>query len=130
MGLGLLGGLAALAGAGMMSGSKSFKNAVREKWKLDIFGVTHQSTMDVIDALEGIRCARNKDISFADTRVNGLLFADLVKKYQDEYRPNAYKCAVHDIAKKYCEEHDIPFTGYYPNTFHLPNQSGWYHPGY
>lgn len=130
MSLGLLGGFAALASAAMMSGSKSFKNAVRERWKVDTYGVTDRRCMDVIDALEGIRFSRNKDISFADTRVDGLLFFDLVKKYQDECRPNAYKVAVHDIAKKYCEEHNIPFTGYYPNTFHLPNQSGWYHPGY
>lgn len=130
MGLGLLGGLAAIAGAAILDSNSHFRDVVRNQWKIDTYGVTDQRCMDVIDALEGIRFSRNKDISFEDTRVDGLLFFDLVKKYQDECRPNAYKVAVHDIAKKYCEEHNIPFTGYYPNTFHLPNQSGWYHPGY
>ena len=119
--MGLLFGLGLLAAAAVPDACRSIKAKAYSDWQTKTYGpesmVAGAVVRDMIFATHS--CRR---YGFTVTW-DGEKLRELNAKYEAEGDPRPWYHAIHDIAKEFCEERKIPFTGVYVNTFYLPGHS-------
>lgn len=117
--MGLLLGIAALAGVGLSDAYKSYKIRERYERQKAKYGPFNKDAYMIVRAIGGHQVNRAQLPKV--TGMPSLQYTfDLIREKRLQGVPRAYERVVHDLAKEVCEKNGIPFTGVYVNTFHLP----------
>lgn len=120
--MGLLFGLGLLAAAAVPDACKSIKAKAYSDWETKTYGPYNPVAATIVnDMVTGLNFS--KRMYGIDLHWDGKELIRLSKKYEAEGDPKAWYHAIHDIAKEFCEENGIPFTGAGVNTFYLPGHS-------
>lgn len=122
--MGLLFGLGLLAAAAVPDACRSIKAKAYSDWQTKTYGPYNSKAASVVrDMITGAH--DTKRLYGIDVKWDGKKLRELNAKYEAEGEPKAWYHAIHDIAKEFCEENGIPFTGEGVHTFYLPGHSIW-----
>lgn len=120
--MGLLFGLGLLAAAAVPDVYRSCKAKAYSDWETKTYGPFSPKAYDLVtDMVYGTHwCKRLYGFEIDVRKYNHL---ERIKKYEEEGDPKPRYHAIYDIAKQYCEEHNIMFTGADVHTFYLPGHT-------
>ena len=116
--MGLLFGLGLLAAAAVPDACRSIKAKAYSDWQTKTYGPENYKAKAIVrDMIFGTHESKRR--YNIDLHWDGKKLRELDAKYEAEGDPKSWYHAIHDIAKEFCEENGIPFTGYFVNTFYI-----------
>lgn len=118
--MGLLFGLGLLAAAAVPDVYRSCKAKAYSDWETKTYGPFSPKAYDLVtDLIYGTH--KCKQLYGFQVNAKEYNLRERTKAYEEKGDPKPHYHAIYDVAKQYCEEHDIMFTGKYVHTFYLPN---------